>query len=81
LLNKIQNPYDKHRLGGFTPVETFQYLLQIISVDGIALDRAYKGVLTSQAFVPSETMTPNIPNDEQERAVRMTVAYLNNRDF
>lgn len=81
LLNKIQNPYDKHRLGGFTPVETFQYLLQIISVDGIALDRAYKGVLTSQAFTPSETMTPNIPNDEQERAVRMTVAYLNNRDF
>jgi hypothetical protein len=55
--------------------------LQIISIDGIELDRAYKAVLTSEAFMPSETMTPNIPNDEQERAVRMAVAYFNNRDF
>ena len=79
LLNKNRNPYNRQNVGALTPMETFQYLMQIVSVNAISLDQAYKGALS--VFAPSESNTPNIPNDEQERAVKMAVSYINNRTF
>lgn len=79
LLGKTQNPYDRRDTGSVTPTETFMYLLQMFSVDCANLDGAYKRVLSK--FEPSTTGVPRIPNDEQERAVKMAAAYLSKPSF
>lgn len=79
LLGELDNPYDVHSSGAITPVETFEYLLTLVSVDGIELDKAYRQALES--FRPSDSKIPAIPNDEQESATKFAAAYLSNPKF
>lgn len=79
LLNKETNPYDKRDKGAITPVETFKYLLELITLSSVDFDDAYKHVL--KAFAPTESHTPPIPNDEQENANRMLASWLSNPAF
>lgn len=79
LLEREQNPYDKHSMAAITPIETFKYLLSLISINGIALDAAYKQALEN--FAPSESETTIIPNDEQERANKFAVSYFNHPEL
>lgn len=80
LLGQPENPYFKGEKGGINPVESFMYLLQQFSIDGLVFDDAYNKALN--IFKPSESVgNPRIPNDEQETATHMAVAYLSNVEF
>jgi hypothetical protein len=79
LLNRLQNPYDITSNTATTPMETFKYLLAMVSVDGFTLDLAYKQALES--FRPSESGVNPIPNDEQELSTKFVAAYLSNPEF
>lgn len=80
LLGQPENPYFKGEKGGINPVESFMYLMQQLSIDGLVFDDAYHKALT--IFKPADGVgKPRIPNDEQESATHMAVAYLSNIDF
>jgi hypothetical protein len=80
LLGQPENPYFKGEKGGINPVESFMYLMQQLSIDGLMFDDAYHKALT--IFKPADGVgKPRIPNDEQESATHMAVAYLSNIDF
>ena len=79
LLENYQNPYDKYSISATKPVESFEYLLSLISVDGAALDLAYKKAL--QSFAPSDSSITRIPNDEQEAVNKFAAAFLSNPGF
>jgi len=79
LLDEVDNPYDVHSSGAITPMETFKYLLTLVSVDGIELDKAYRQALES--FRPSNSEISAIPNDEQESATKFAAAYLSDPKF
>ena len=79
LLENYQNPYDKYSISSTKPVESFEYLLSLISVDGAALDLAYKKAL--QTFAPSDSSITKIPNDEQEAVNKFAAAFLSNPGF
>jgi hypothetical protein len=79
LLENYQNPYDKYSISSTKPVESFEYLLSLVSVDGAALDLAYKKAL--QTFAPSDSSITKIPNDEQEAVNKFAAAFLSNPGF
>lgn len=77
LLEEAHNPYDKQNQGTITPIETFRYLLEIISVKSSILDSAYTRALEQFKPVDGDN-NPRVPNDEQERAVKSTSAFISN---
>ena len=79
LLENYQNPYDKYSISSTKPVESFEYLLSLVSVDGAALDLAYKKAL--QTFAPSDSSITKIPNDEQEAVNKFAAAFLSKPGF
>lgn len=75
LLEEAHNPYDKQNQGTITPIETFRYLLEIISVKSSILDSAYTRALEQFKPVDGDN-NPRVPNDEQERAVKSASAFM-----